>query len=44
MAKKPKYPESHFHSPQAIDVEEDDDLKPMDVTLKGTTLEVTSID
>lgn len=44
MAKNTEYSESNFHSPQAIDVGEDDDLRPVTVKLKGTTLEVASID
>ena len=44
MAKDTKYPESHPPSPQAIDVQEDAELRPMAVKLKGTSLTVASID
>ena len=44
MAKRTKYVESDSHSPQAIDVQEDDELRPMAVKLKGTTFAVASID
>ena len=44
MAKNTKYPESSFHSPQAIDVEEDHEQRPLAVKLKGANLAVASID
>ena len=44
MAKNRKYPESRFHSPHAIDVLEDDELRPMAVKLKGANLGIVSVD
>ncbi|MCZ6615216.1 MAG: hypothetical protein O6920_05500 [Chloroflexi bacterium] len=44
MAKNRKYPESRFHSPHAINVQEDDEQKPTAVTLKGSSLRIASVD
>ncbi len=44
MAKNTKYPESRFHSPHAIDVEEDDEQRPTAVKLNGANLGIASID
>ncbi len=44
MAKNTKYPESRFHSPNAIDVEEDDEHSPIAVKLKGANLRIASVD
>ncbi len=44
MAKNPKYPESRFHSPHAIDVQEDDEHSPIAVKLKGANLSIASVD
>ena len=44
MAKNRKYPESRFHSPNAIDVQEDDEQRPIAVKLKGANLRIDSVD
>ena len=44
MAKNRKYPESRFHSPNAIDVQEDDEQKPIAVKLKDADLRIASVD
>ena len=44
MPKMMKCPDSGFPGPQGIDVQEDDDLRPLTVKLKGTTSAVASID
>ena len=44
MAKNRKYPKSGFHSPNAIDVQEDDEQRPIAVKLKGTNLGIASVD
>ena len=44
MAENRKYPESRFHSPHAIDVQEDDEQKPTAVKLKGADLRIASVD
>ena len=44
VAKNRKYPESRFHSPNVIDVQEDDEQKPIAVKLKGANLRIVSVD
>jgi len=44
VAKNTKYPESRFHSPHAIDVQEDDEQRPVAVKLKGAKLGIASVD
>ena len=39
-----KHTESHFHSPHAIDVEEDDEQRPVAVKLNGTNLRIALVD
>ena len=43
MPKMMKYPDSGFPGPQGIDVQEDDELRPLTVKLKGRTSAVVSI-
>ena len=38
------FPETHLYSPQAIDVQEDDEQRPMAVKLEGKNLRVASVD
>ena len=44
MAKNRKYPESRFHSPNAIDVQEDGEQRPLAVKLNGAILWIASVD
>ena len=44
MAKNTKCPESRFHSPHAIDVEEDSEQRPLAVKLNGANLGIASVD
>ena len=39
-----RHPESGFHSPRAIDVEEDHEQGPMAVKLNGANLGISSVD
>mgnify|MGYP001471174668 CR=1 FL=1 len=43
MARQRKYPAGRFHSPQAIEVQENDEKRPTTVKLEGTNLRIAKV-